>query len=78
MLYVACLGDARAVLYDGKTTIAMSEDHKPHNSKESNRITRCGGFVQFGRVCGVLAVSRALGDFEFKFPASDVNTSLST
>eukprot|EP00758_Cryptobia_borreli_P003554 Tbor_TRINITY_DN3826_c1_g1::TRINITY_DN3826_c1_g1_i1::g.5710::m.5710/K17506/PPM1L, PP2CE; protein phosphatase 1L len=70
-LYVACVGDARAVLYenDGSraVTIAMSEDHKPSNLKESQRIMRCGGMVQFGRVCGCLAVSRALGDFEFKF-----------
>lgn len=66
MLYVACLGDARAVVLDGKITIPMSEDHKPGNTKEIQRIQRCGGFVQFGRVCGVLAVSRALGDFEFK------------
>ncbi|CAJ1020114.1 Protein phosphatase 2C, putative [Leishmania shawi] len=70
MLYVACLGDARAVLYDGHTTIAMSEDHKPGNTTESRRIAKCGGFVQFGRVCGILAVSRALGDFEFKFQPS--------
>ncbi|CAJ1987362.1 protein phosphatase 2C-like protein [Leishmania donovani] len=70
MLYVACLGDARAVLYDGHTTIAMSEDHKPGNTDESRRIAKCGGFVQFGRVCGILAVSRALGDFEFKFQPS--------
>lgn len=70
MLYVACLGDARAVLYDGQTTIAMSEDHKPGNAEESRRIAKCGGFVQFGRVCGILAVSRALGDFEFKFQPS--------
>nr|CCC91509.1 putative protein phosphatase 2C [Trypanosoma congolense IL3000] len=67
MLYVACLGDARAVLYDGNTTIPMSEDHKPTNKKEHTRILQCGGFVQLGRVCGVLAVSRALGDYEFKF-----------
>lgn len=70
MLYVACLGDARAVVLDGKTTIPMSEDHKPGNTKEIQRIQRCGGFVQFGRVCGVLAVSRALGDFEFKSSSS--------
>ena len=25
-----------------------------------------GGFLQIGRVCGNLAVSRALGDFSFK------------
>ncbi|ORC86287.1 protein phosphatase 2C [Trypanosoma theileri] len=67
MLYVACLGDARAVLYDGNMTIPMSEDHKPTNKKEHTRILQCGGFVQFGRVCGILAVSRALGDYEFKF-----------
>ncbi|KAG8345182.1 putative Protein phosphatase 2C [Trypanosoma vivax] len=67
MLYVACLGDARAVLYDGNMTIPMSEDHKPTNKKEHTRILQCGGYVQFGRVCGVLAVSRALGDYEFKF-----------
>ncbi|RNF01502.1 putative protein phosphatase 2C [Trypanosoma rangeli] len=67
MLYVACLGDARAVLYDGNTTIPMSEDHKPSSKREHTRILQCGGFVQFGRVCGILAVSRALGDYEFKF-----------
>lgn len=67
MLFVSCLGDARAVLYDGTSTIAMSEDHKPSDVREQQRIVRCGGTVQFGRVCGCLAVSRALGDFEFKF-----------
>ncbi|CUG84911.1 protein phosphatase 2C, putative [Bodo saltans] len=67
MLFVACLGDARAVVYDGVTTIPMSEDHKPADIKEQQRIVRCGGTVQFGRVCGCLAVSRALGDYEFKF-----------
>jgi protein phosphatase len=67
MLFVACLGDARAVVYDGVTTIPLSEDHKPADIKEQQRIVRCGGTVQFGRVCGCLAVSRALGDYEFKF-----------
>lgn len=67
MLFVACLGDARAVVYDGNSTIAMSEDHKPGDIREQQRIVRCGGTVQFGRVCGCLAVSRALGDYEFKF-----------
>jgi protein phosphatase len=67
MLFVGCLGDARAVVCDGNTTIAMSEDHKPTDAKENARVVRCGGTVQFGRVCACLAVSRALGDFEFKF-----------
>lgn len=44
----------------------MSEDHKPTNKEETARITAAGGFVEFGRVNGNLALSRAIGDFEFK------------
>jgi protein phosphatase 2C family protein 2/3 len=33
---------------------------------ESARITAGGGFVEYGRVNGNLALSRAIGDFEFK------------
>lgn len=33
---------------------------------ESNRIRDAGGFVEFGRVNGNLALSRAIGDFDFK------------
>ena len=33
---------------------------------EKSRITAAGGFVDFGRVNGNLALSRAIGDFEFK------------
>jgi len=44
----------------------MSEDHKPENAGELSRIQRAGGFVEDGRVNGMLALSRALGDFEYK------------
>jgi protein phosphatase 2C family protein 2/3 len=33
---------------------------------EVARIIAAGGFVEFGRVNGNLALSRAIGDFEFK------------
>lgn len=36
------------------------------NAGEKARITAAGGFVDFGRVNGNLALSRAIGDFEFK------------
>ncbi len=36
------------------------------NLGEKARITAAGGFVDFGRVNGNLALSRAIGDFEFK------------
>lgn len=44
----------------------LSFDHKPTNQGENSRIVAAGGFVEFGRVNGNLALSRALGDFDFK------------
>jgi len=35
-------------------------------TEENARIVSAGGFVEFGRVNGNLALSRAIGDFEFK------------
>ncbi|KAJ3372484.1 Protein phosphatase 2C 2 [Allomyces arbusculus] len=65
-IYVGNAGDSRAVLATGGQTIAMSFDHKPGNPEEQYRIMAAGGFVEFGRVNGNLALSRAIGDFEFK------------
>jgi serine/threonine protein phosphatase PrpC len=38
-------------------------------AEERERITAAGGFVALNRVNGSLAVSRALGDYDFKNPA---------
>ncbi|KAJ3338920.1 Protein phosphatase 2C 2 [Gonapodya sp. JEL0774] len=65
-IYVANAGDSRCILSADGKAVAMSEDHKPGNPEESARIMRGGGFVEYGRVNGNLALSRALGDFEFK------------
>lgn len=43
-----------------------TEDHKPYLTRERERIIRAGGTVMIQRVNGALAVSRALGDFEYK------------
>ena len=40
--------------------------HKPSNEPEKERIQNAGGSVMIQRVNGSLAVSRALGDFEYK------------
>ncbi|KAL9550642.1 hypothetical protein PS6_005444 [Mucor atramentarius] len=65
-LYVSNAGDSRAIIYADGKAVALSEDHKPGNPKETDRIEKAGGHVEFGRVNGNLALSRALGDFEFK------------
>ncbi|KAE8243834.1 hypothetical protein A4X03_0g7669 [Tilletia caries] len=65
-IIVANAGDSRSVLSLKGEAKPMSYDHKPTNQKETARIVGAGGFVEFGRVNGNLALSRALGDFEFK------------
>lgn len=65
--YCANAGDSRAVFSrKGGVAVDMSYDHKPTNASERERIQAAGGFVSEGRVNGSLALSRALGDFEYK------------
>uniref|UniRef100_A0A6G1SJC8 Protein phosphatase 1B n=1 Tax=Aceria tosichella TaxID=561515 RepID=A0A6G1SJC8_9ACAR len=65
-LFIANCGDSRAVLYGGESQVKFAtEDHKPLNPKERRRIINAGGSAT-QRINGTLAVSRALGDFEFK------------
>ncbi|KAI7879279.1 PP2C-domain-containing protein [Lichtheimia hyalospora FSU 10163] len=63
---VANAGDSRSVISVKGKSKALSYDHKPVDRAESQRIIAAGGFVEFGRVNGNLALSRAIGDFEFK------------
>lgn len=65
-IYVANSGDSRSVLGIKGRAKPLSSDHKPQNEGEKARIHAAGGFVDFGRVNGNLALSRAIGDFEFK------------
>jgi len=65
-IFFANCGDSRAILCsDGKVTFS-TQDHKPINPEEKARIQNAGGSVMIQRVNGSLAVSRALGDFEYK------------
>lgn len=69
-LIVANVGDSRGVMCDSKgNTIPLSFDHKPDQMREKKRIQEAGGFITFNgvwRVAGILATSRALGDFPLK------------
>lgn len=64
-LYVAHVGDSRAVLSEDKKAVVLTEDHKPNRVDERQRIEDVGGTVIHAgtwRVGGVLAVSRSFGN----------------
>ena len=65
-IYCANSGDSRAVLCSKKMAIPLSHDHKPQNTDEQARIENAGHFVEDDRVDGNLALSRAIGDFQYK------------
>ena len=72
--YIANAGDSRAVLCRGGVAVPLSEDHKPNDPRESERIMKAGGTVEESqggarthyRVNGNLNLSRAIGDLEYK------------
>lgn len=66
-LWAFNVGDARAVLSVGGRVTSLTADHKPTVSVEVERVRAAGGYVTpDGRVSGVIAVSRAIGDFLLK------------
>merc|ERR1711988_495660 len=68
-MWVANVGDSRAVLSCGGAAKAVTEDHRPDRETEQRRIESKGGTVfHLGRwrVEGVLAVTRAIGDKDLK------------
>lgn len=82
VLWTAHAGDARAVLArdGGARAHRLTADHKPDAPAERGRILAAGGRVQWhgcarvvcagraGRPAAALAVSRSLGDLDFKEP----------
>jgi len=46
--------------------VALSNDHKPENKEETERIVAGGMRVKNNRIKGKLAVSRAIGDYLYK------------
>ncbi|XP_037072048.1 protein phosphatase 1B-like [Pollicipes pollicipes] len=65
-VFVANCGDSRALMCRRGQIAFSTTDHKPMNPAERERIERAGGNVMIQRVNGSLAVSRALGDYDYK------------
>ena len=70
-IYCANAGDSRSVISVAGKAHQLSEDHKPDNDDEKNRIEKAGGYVMAGRTNGVLSLSRAIGDFDYKDMTKD-------
>jgi len=65
-IYCANAGDSRTVACEYGNAVDLSKDHKPDLPDERARIMKGGGHVVDGRVNGVIALSRAMGDFDYK------------
>ncbi|KAG2760952.1 hypothetical protein PC129_g9044 [Phytophthora cactorum] len=67
LLTIAHVGDCRLVLgkRDGNT-VELTQDHRLTLEAERERVIQLGGRVVNNRVNGVMAITRAFGDIEFK------------
>lgn len=66
IVYIANLGDTRAVLSKNGFAERMSYDHRGTDPGEVDRVKSGGGVVLDGRVGGTLAITRAFGDHSLK------------
>ncbi|KAH7295061.1 hypothetical protein KP509_27G030900 [Ceratopteris richardii] len=62
-VFVANVGDCRAVLSRKGKAVDMSRDHKPWCKQERLRIEALGGYIHDGYLNGQLGVTRAIGDW---------------
>lgn len=74
MLTVAGVGDSMCVLSRSGKAVILNRMHRLDNADERERVKRAGGTIINNRVNGLLAISRAFGDTQFK-PEKEDDTS---
>lgn len=65
-IFIANVGDSRAVLYFNNKIRIKTREHKPTNKEEFKRIFNSGFNVLNGRINEDLNLSRAFGNFRYK------------
>lgn len=69
-LYIAWVGDSKALLVGKRTQLQLVKPHKPENPDERKRIETAGGTVLHAqgqwRVNGILNVARSIGDYSLE------------
>eukprot|EP00924_Labyrinthula_sp_SR-Ha-C_P007443 augustus_masked-scaffold_24-processed-gene-3.49-mRNA-1 protein AED:0.32 eAED:0.32 QI:0/0/0/0.5/1/1/2/0/231 len=65
-IIVGNLGDSRCIVTKKDQVVFETVDHKPYTPTEEKRIIASGSHVVNKRVEGDLALSRAIGDFQYK------------
>lgn len=66
VLYIANVGDTRALLSRNGVEQRLSLDHRLSEKSEHDRVTNSGGFILNDRVGGTLILTRAFGDYALK------------
>jgi serine/threonine protein phosphatase PrpC len=65
-LYIANVGDSRAVLFQRNGFISLSAIHDCYNQFELDDVEKRGGTILKNRIEGELALTRSIGDINFK------------
>jgi len=65
-LYTANLGDARAIVFRDQEFVSLSNLHDFSNEAERINAEQKGGTIFKNRLEGELAISRSIGDINFK------------
>nr|BAN41176.1 protein phosphatase 2C, putative [Entamoeba invadens] len=65
-IYMSNAGDSMGYILSTSGVTCMSEEHNTKNSEEITRLQNSGALIMSGRVNGVIAVTRALGDHYIK------------
>eukprot|EP01038_Epipyxis_sp_PR26KG_P004060 gene4060-5803_t len=66
VLTIATLGDSICVISRASKAVVLNKMHRLDNIQEKERVEKAGGFVANHRINGLLAISRAFGDIQFK------------